>query len=63
MIGFKMSFKKYTQIYDSISEIFRDFYYTISEELNYQFIFPFSPHFSQLYMHYTYTVKNLLYLC
>jgi len=29
MIDFKNLFKKYTQIYDSISEIFHDFYYNI----------------------------------
>jgi len=31
---------------------------TISEELNYQFVFPSPPHFSKLYMHYTYIYRT-----
>jgi len=29
-----------------------------SEELNYQFVFPSPPHFSKLYMHYTYIYRT-----
>jgi len=31
---------------------------TISEKLNYQFVFSSSPHFSKLYMHYTYIYRT-----
>jgi len=60
MIGFKMSFKKYTQIYDSISEIFRNFYYNIWRIKLSIYLPLFSSFFTVIYA--LYTVKNLLYL-
>jgi len=53
MSGFKILFKIYSHLWIFILEIFHDFYY--NEELNYQFVFSSPPHFSKLYMHYTYT--------
>jgi len=47
-----MKHLKYIQIYDF--QIFSMTFITISAELNYQFIFSSPPHFSKLYMHYTY---------
>jgi len=39
---------------------FRNFPWLLlqSEELNYQFVFPSPPHFSKLYMHYTYIYQT-----
>jgi len=49
---------KYTQIYDFLFQKFSMTFITISEELNYQFVFPSSSHFSKLYMHCTYIYRT-----